>query len=158
MPTRSRRPKGNSKTQKPGISTAKLQALLPRRRLRANNEDRDEFEADSSEEIPGDSEEDELQMPTSRLRHKASKSKQKTVKRPNAIVRRSRRTYGRPASSDKENESSHVGNPSLVEEEAPVPLPRSQMAAIAKRFEDVDAWEMDFESIDVTGGSSSPWR
>lgn len=33
-----------------------------------------------------------------------------------------------------------------------------EMASAAKRFKEVDDWEMSFESCDIVGGSSSPWR
>ena len=34
----------------------------------------------------------------------------------------------------------------------------AELAAAARKFSEVDQWEMEFESVDLTGGSSSPWR
>ncbi|KAH7121210.1 hypothetical protein B0J11DRAFT_533712 [Dendryphion nanum] len=164
----------SKKPQKPAFSTAKLQALLPRRRNHVAQE-RDEFDVESSDEVQVvDSDEDELQAPMSRLRKTTvSKSKPKSTKKTakaakkhdkSAVTtRRNTRTYGRRISSDKENENAIMANEDSEDvdestEIAVTALPSTQLAAIAKRFEDVDAWEMDFESIDVTGGSSSPWR
>ncbi|KAF2275594.1 uncharacterized protein EI97DRAFT_64954 [Westerdykella ornata] len=36
--------------------------------------------------------------------------------------------------------------------------PDPVLASIAKKFADVDAYDMEFETVDVGGGSSSPWR
>jgi hypothetical protein len=156
------------------ISTAKLQSLLPRRRNRVAQR-RDEYDIQNSDDvevIPDDSDQDELQLPPPRpaaRKAAASKSKKKsskTEKKPELAISKARtstRTYGRQ-SSDKENESAFVANEDEdsvdVNEstEISVDLPKSKLAAIAKKFEEVDDFEMEFESVDVDGGTSSPWR
>jgi hypothetical protein len=37
------------------------------------------------------------------------------------------------------------------------PVKAKEIARLRGKFEDVDAWEMEFESVDM-GGTSSPWR
>jgi hypothetical protein len=158
-----------------GISTAKLQALLPRRRTRVPLE-RDEYDIQDSDEVndtPIDSDQDELQMPNPRRApaarkggHKtASKKPARTVKKATAPTKtndRNSRTYGRRISSDKENEEADAVDDDSgdAEEttETSIVLPGPQLKAMAKKFEDVDAWEMDFESVDANADDSSPWR
>ncbi|KAF2792181.1 hypothetical protein K505DRAFT_326346 [Melanomma pulvis-pyrius CBS 109.77] len=158
-----------------GISTAKLQSLLPRRRTRVPQE-RDEYDIQDSDEIdetPIDSDQDELQLPNPRrapparkgVISKPSKKSTRTAKKstvPTKTAQKSARTYTRRTSSDKENVRAVVvdGESGDVEEttEPSIVLPKPQLAAIAKQFEDVDAWEMDFESVDPNGDDSSPWR
>jgi hypothetical protein len=78
-----------------------------------------------------------------------------------------RRTYGR-ADSDKENaEDSYVDLPGedisddiiapSTERSSVDPVKAKEIARLRGKFEDVDAWEMEFESVDM-GGTSSPWR
>lgn len=33
-----------------------------------------------------------------------------------------------------------------------------ELSKAAEKFHEVDQWKMEFESVDITGGSSSPWR
>lgn len=155
------------------LSTARLQALLPRRRTRATRE-RDEFDLDTSsvEQLASlDTDEDELQLPATRGRRGTSKTKPKATRGakkangPKVDGKESARTYSRRTSSDKENSSSAfltTGDSAISSESvnAPLPIaaPSSTLAAIAKRFQDVDAFEMNFEEVDVGGMSSSPWR
>ncbi|KAF2180578.1 hypothetical protein K469DRAFT_714573 [Zopfia rhizophila CBS 207.26] len=168
--------KSKQKPKAARFSTAKLQALLPRRRTCIAQE-HDEFEIPDSDEVdatPVDSDQDELQMASTRvasttrktapstLIQKASRNAKKSSM-PTGTAKQNARTYGnRRTSSDKENESTFVLNESSedVEEttETTINLPKNSLAAIAKKFEEVDAWEMEFESVDVEGGSSSPWR
>jgi hypothetical protein len=161
---------GRVSKQKPkaqGISTAKLQALLPRRRRRAPQE-RDEFDIQSSDDVedtPIDSDQDELQLPPRRVRQlaasktnkKTSRTKKKTTVATGA-AKKNTATYTRRTSSDKENSNSvqEVNEDSLTATETSFAAD-PKLAAIAKKFEDVDAWEMEFESVDVTE-NSSPWR
>lgn len=153
----------------PTMSTAKLQALLPRRRTRMPQE-HDEYDFQSSDDIhitTFDSDQDELQLPP--LRKSAPVRSTKKVSRPvkksmmpPETAKKNTRTYSRRTSSDKENESTFVANEDSVDVDEPstssIDVPKSKLAAITKKFEDVDAWEMDFESVDVGGVSSSPWR
>jgi hypothetical protein len=64
-------------------------------------------------------------------------------------------TYSRRISSDKENEAVNE----VVEEpdEASIIEHSEKLLAIKKKFEEVDAFELDFETGDVTT-SSSPFR
>jgi hypothetical protein len=139
-------------------------------------QDHDEYEIEASDESqPGeiDPDQDELQLPPPR---RAAHARKQSVSKPNKklsrkvkkpaisakLVQKNTRTYGRRASSDKENGSAFVATDDVGDDDesteiAPA-LPSSKVAAIAKKFEDVDAWEMVFESVDVGGGSSSPWR
>ncbi|KAF1995405.1 hypothetical protein P154DRAFT_445556 [Amniculicola lignicola CBS 123094] len=160
----------NGRTKAQSISTAKLQSMLPRRRT-YRTEERDAFDIASSDEAdptPIDSDEDELQMPTRRTSAKRKGPKAEVAKKTSrkakkpamlaAAVRKNTKTYGR-LSSDKENaggedESRDVENTT----ELSVTAPKSALAAIAKKFEDVDAFEMEFESVDASGENSSPWR
>jgi hypothetical protein len=143
------------------ISTAQLKGLLPRRRNR-NLRDRDEFDLESSEATPLDSDQDELQMPQPRSRQRAAtkkphspKAAKKTARGKKAPAARRSMTYSRRISSDKENEAANE----VVEEpdEASIIEHSKKLLAIKKKFEDVDAFELDFETGDVTT-SSSPFR
>ncbi|KAF2705621.1 hypothetical protein K504DRAFT_460334 [Pleomassaria siparia CBS 279.74] len=169
------KPKVKSKSKAHhGISTAKLQSLLPRRRTRVPQE-RDEFDMDDSDAVditPIDSDQDELHMPHPRQATarrgpvaKPGKNSTRTAKKPAPATKptqKNTRTYGRRVLSDKENEHAEgLGDDSdAVEDtaETSITLPESELAAIAAKFEDVDAWEMDFESVDANGDDSSPWR
>lgn len=139
-----------SKAQQ-SISTAQLKSLLPRRRNR--NLDRDEFDIESSEATPIDSDQDELQMPQPRRRQPTQKATKKG--RGKKAAPRVSRTYSRRVSSDKENDH----NAEAIEEptEASILEHSSKLAAIRKKFEEVDAFELDFETVDATT-SSSPFR
>jgi hypothetical protein len=143
------------------ISTAQLKGLLPRRRNR-NLRDRDEFDLESSEATPIDSDQDELQMPQPRGRQRATtkklhspKAAKKAARGKRAPVARRSMTYSRRISSDKENEAANEA----VEEptEASMVEHSEKLLAIKKKFEEVDAFELDFETGDATT-SSSPFR
>ncbi|KAF2455141.1 hypothetical protein BDY21DRAFT_365750 [Lineolata rhizophorae] len=89
---------------------------------------------------------------------------------------RHRRTYGRQSNSDKENENRNEesvfqsqSEPSDEEDtgvEEPVKakgknaaqVMSAELAAFAAKFKEVDNWEMEYESVDMYGQSSSPWR
>jgi hypothetical protein len=147
------------------ISTAQLKALLPRRRNRMR--DRDEFDLDSSEDVTQlDSDQDELQMPMRRTRQrpgagklsspKATKKSARSKKAaPAKPAQRVSRTYSRRISSDKENDAE--GQQEEETNEVSAIEHSEKLAAIRKKFEEVDAFELDFETVDVTT-SSSPFR
>ncbi|KAF2261507.1 hypothetical protein CC78DRAFT_535605 [Lojkania enalia] len=156
------------------ISTAKLQALLPRRRVNLPKE-QDEYDLQTSDDntTPPDSDQDELQLPLPRrapafrktMSLKTNRNTRKGRKPALAMqtTKKITRTYGaRRTSSDKENDSTLAGEEASEDTEstiAPVvPLSKSNLAAIANKFKEVDAWEMEFESVDMPGDSSSPWR
>jgi hypothetical protein len=151
---------GQSKA-KHNISTAQLKSLLPRRRIR-NLRDRDEFDVESSEATPIDSDQDELQMPNPRGRQRTGigkiaspKSKKKNARGKKAVVTKPSKTYSRRISSDKENEDGG----DIVEEptETSIIEHSEKLLAIKKKFEEVDAFELEFETVDATT-NSSPFR
>ncbi|KAF2734596.1 hypothetical protein EJ04DRAFT_512439, partial [Polyplosphaeria fusca] len=166
------RPKGRPKVKVQGLSTAKLQALLPRRRTVVSHE-HDEYDLEDSDEIvvaPIDSDEDELQMP--QPRKAAPTRKTGTFKPPRKGGRKTKkaapapevskkpRTYGRRTSSDKENGSTYVANEESEDDEVEdvsetrINVPKERLEAIAKKFEEVDAWDLEFETVDQVASSS----
>ncbi|KAF2684513.1 hypothetical protein K458DRAFT_418087 [Lentithecium fluviatile CBS 122367] len=160
--------KARPKSRKnPEISTAKLQSLLPRRRTRVAQEG-DEFDMDNSEDVTFDSDQDELALPPRRQpaagRKPAPKPKKpsKTTRKAAASSRatqKNTRTYGRPGSSDKENAGAREdsdGEGSTIE--VTTVQPSKALEAIAKKFEEVDEFELDFESVSYVQTSSSPMR
>lgn len=147
------------------ISTAQLKGLLPRRRNRIR--DRDEFDFESSEEVTQiDSELDELQLPARRNHQRQGLGK---VAPPKAAKKSARgrkattaktsqkvsRTYSRKLSSDKENDA--AGGELEETTELSAIEHSEKLAAIRKKFAEVDAFELEFETVDVTT-SSSPFR
>jgi hypothetical protein len=153
------------KKAEPSISTAQLKDLLPRRRNRLR--DRDEFDMDSSDDIEQvDSDQDELQMPARRVRRRQGTGKltsPKATKRaarakkdaPANAAGKSSRTYSRRISSDKENET--AGQKDAATTQVSAIEHSEKLAAIRKKFEEVDAFELEFEDMDATT-SSSPFR
>ena len=153
------------------LSTAQLQALLPRRRRRA----RDEFDiASSDSEVDASglaSDDDELTHLNIRAPSRrsavatAARLKAKLVAKTKAEAKI---TYGsrRKVTSDKENEEEVDPDDSLApvrDEEEIFDPEKSQelekrvgkeLKRAAKKFAEVDKWEMEFE--DVTASSSSP--
>ncbi|USP77406.1 hypothetical protein yc1106_04680 [Curvularia clavata] len=166
-PAKARR--ASKKKAEQSISTAQLKDLLPRRRNRFR--DRDEFDIESSEDVEqSDSDQDELQMPERRIRQRqragklpSPKATKKTMVRGNKTgpgkvskaAQKATRTYSRRISSDKENETSAQNEAETTEVSA---IEHSEkLAAIRKKFEEVDAFELEFEDVDPTT-SSSPFR
>ncbi|KAF2125041.1 hypothetical protein P153DRAFT_370361 [Dothidotthia symphoricarpi CBS 119687] len=155
--------KGAKTKAQQNISTAQLKGLLPRRRTRMRL-DRDEFDLESSDvDVEMDSDQDELQMPARRSHQRKPPSPKVTKKTARGkktaastkAAQKTSRTYGRRISSDKENaaqekEVEETTEPSIVEQS-------EKLAAIRKKFEEVDAFELEFENVDVTA-SSSPFR
>jgi hypothetical protein len=167
-----RKIKGRQKSKKnPGISTAKLQAMLPRRRTRVTHEV-DEYDLDASEDVTLDSDQDELSLPQRRQTatarkpsaSKPAKKTSRTTKKataPSKPAQKNSRTYGRRGSSDKENGEAHREVDSDEEGstiEVSTIKPSKALEAMAKQFEEVDAFEMDFESVSYVQTSSSPLR
>ncbi|KAF2113343.1 hypothetical protein BDV96DRAFT_578850 [Lophiotrema nucula] len=181
QPDAASKPKARRKAKANNISTAKLQALLPRRRTHISV-DRDVYDLERSDDASGpiDSDQDELQMPASRLAGRDRKSAAPKTKTKKKTTRRAKqgnivlepttkptRTYGRRTSSDKENESSlmleEVSDDDDVTDVAPkrpatIAKPAPNLTAITQKFAEIDEWEMDFEDVDANGTSSSPWR
>lgn len=153
--------KAKAKAQQ-SISTAQLKNLLPRRRNR-NLRDRDEFDLDSSEATPVDSDQDELQMPQPRGRQRTAAGKlaspkvtKKSARGKKAVKAKPTKTYSRRISSDKENEA---GTDDAEEQtEASIVEHSEKLAAIRKKFEEVDQFELEFETVEDVTTSSSPFR
>lgn len=155
--------KGAKAKAQPSISTAQLKGLLPRRRIRVR-QDRDEFDIETSDvDVEMDSEQDELQMPARRSHQRKPTSPKVTKKTAHGkkagastkAAHKTGRTYGRRRSTDKEN----AAGENEVEEttESTIMEHSEKLAAIRKKFEEVDAFELEFETVDVTT-SSSPFR
>lgn len=143
------------------ISTAQLKSLLPRRRNRIRAHD--EYDLASSEDVTQfDSDQDELQMPARRARQRpgagkttSPKATKKARGKKALAPAKASRTYSRRISSDKENNA--------IAEEAEDTPERSavkisdKLAAIRKKFEEIDDFELEFGTVD-TVTSSSPYR
>lgn len=161
------RQKRNTKTKaQQGISTAQLKGLLPRRRNRIRAHD--EYDITSSGDATQfDSDQDELQMPFRRARQRpvagkaASPSVAKTTARGKKATASAKaaaktsRTYSRRISSDKENNATAEDADSTPERSA-VEI-SDKLAAIRKKFEQIDNFELEFATVD-TVTSSSPYR
>lgn len=149
-----------------GISTAQLKDLLPRRRNRARAHD--EYDLTSSEDVTQiDSDQDELQMPVRRAHQRPASgklaspkvtkktSRSKKAVAPTRATGKASRTYSRRISSGKENDE--------ATEEVEETMERSvveisdKLAAIRKKFEEIDEFELEFETVDAAT-SSSPYR
>ncbi|KAJ4319119.1 hypothetical protein N0V94_004080 [Neodidymelliopsis sp. IMI 364377] len=148
------------------MSTAQLKGLLPRRRnlLRA----RDEYDLTSSEDVTQfDSDQDELQMPARRSRQRpgtgrvvSPKASKKTARGKKAAAsttaaNKASRTYSRRILSDKENDAA-VDDAEETTERSAVEV-SDKLAAIRKKFEEIDEFELEFETVE-TVTSSSPYR
>ena len=149
-----------------GISTAQLKGLLPRRRNRVRAHD--EYDLTSSEDMTQfDSDQDELQMPARRAHQrprkgrlaspKASKktARGKKAAAPTKAANKAGRTYSRRISSDKENDATVEGADGTTERSA-VEI-SDKLAAIRKKFEEIDDFELEFATVDAVA-SSSPYR
>lgn len=172
-----KRPTRAKAKQKPNeftLSTAKLQAMLPRRKTRLRTTDTPDSDEESEPAV--DSDQDELQRPPSRRAPAAAKraiaktnnKKKKAPPKPKKAAPavpskggpRGSRTYGR-TSSDKENETTLVYDEEAEDDTGttPVKQPRSAaLTAIGKMFEKVDKWELEFETVPAGDRESSSWR
>jgi len=104
---------------------------------------------------------------------KATKSNKPSKPRTNAPAvkapaAKTSRTYTRRSQGDKENEGGDDDEEQQIQDEgnSDVTVVDETMGGKAKsgelkdarkKFEEIDNWEMEFESADITGGSS-PWR
>ncbi|KAL1625196.1 hypothetical protein SLS56_007391 [Neofusicoccum ribis] len=186
---RSRNARKKTDKRKPkamSLSTATLQSLLPRRRKKAATRHAKQtaaeaFEIPSSdveeeeEEASASDDEDELhRAPAAARRRKKGRAAKAAVVVGGGGDKKKRlsRTYGR-RSSDKENQDGDVdasmyvrsggesdGDEEVLETSEMRDVRRSrELEAAAKKFAEVDEWEMEFESVDLGGASaSSPWR
>ena len=159
--------KRNTKAKaQPGISTAQLKGLLPRRRNRVRAQD--EYDLTSSEDVTQlDSDQDELSMPARRARQRpgagklaSPKTTKKTTrsKKASSSVKtaiKASRTYSRRRiSSDKENDAAEEDEETTESSAIEV---SDKLAAIRKKFEEIDDFELEFATVD-TVTSSSPYR
>jgi hypothetical protein len=92
---------------------------------------------------------------------KTAQSTTKTVKKSTGEGKR-RITYGRGDDEEKENDQDSEFLPEVIElEESSVLEEVNKSAELTKmknKFAEVDDWEMEYESVDLGGGTSSPWR
>lgn len=172
------------------ITTAALQAFLPRRRQPPKQKQRDAFDIPSDDTVTTidgaheaeDDDIDELQRPakrrikskknvlpaTRKAKAKASsKITNHNVRKNTTSNAKTMRTYGRPG-EDKENTDDVSEGCDMEGAEDDVEVVKvagtkrgarsKELLEAKEKFKDVDEWELEFESCDVTGGSSSPWR
>jgi len=176
------KPKPKPKRQAPPpstFSTAQLQSLLPRRRRRQARDPFDIPSSDDEVDVSGlASGDDELSHLTVRARSRRSTVPRRTpapLKGPRNArgaakgkQPASKRTYGAQAraTSDKENEGEvdpddslgplpdDAGNGSSENSQELEKRVGRELKAAARKFQEVDKWELDFE--EVTASSSSP--
>ncbi|RDW65376.1 hypothetical protein BP5796_10068 [Coleophoma crateriformis] len=153
------------------LSTAQLQGLLPRRRRRPAA---DPFDVISDDDVDASglaSEDDELSHLTVRPRRRSGlltrkPAPLKRAPKPKAGMKKtSKRTYG-SRTSDKENEDADVdpddslapiqdiGNVSSENSQEMEARLGKELKKAARKFQEVDKWELEFE--EVTASSSSP--
>ncbi|KAB8291637.1 hypothetical protein EYC80_006437 [Monilinia laxa] len=153
------------------LSTAALQALLPRRRQR-NRSALEVESSDSEVDVTGLGEnDDELTItvaPTTRRQasvRPSFSSTKRTQKSQSEAKGKGKRTYGKKpvtTNSDKENEVDRDdGLAPIQDEAAPEELPREnssesekrigkELKKAAKKFQEVDKWELDFEECEAS--------
>ncbi|QSZ29307.1 hypothetical protein DSL72_003820 [Monilinia vaccinii-corymbosi] len=177
IPTRStsNRPARKAAPQPATLSTAALQALLPKRRQR----DRSALEVESSDsevDVTGLGEHDDeltiIVAPTTRRKasvgptSRASvQSATRTQKSKSTAKGKGKRTYGKkPATtaSDKENEVGRDDSLAPIQDAAAPEEPRrenspglgkrvgKELKMAAKKFQEVDKWELDFEECEAS--------
>lgn len=154
----------NKRQESPKLSTADLEALLPRRRRKVR---RDPYDSENQEQSASEQEE----RPRRAAKKKATKPLNSTTKTnrdnaPSTAVappkRTTRRTYG-SRSFDKEN--TVEGDSIEVNERASTPLDDTafeadvteetttisglpaELKAASRKFKEVDKWELDFEEV-----------
>ncbi|KAF7944244.1 hypothetical protein EAE96_010646 [Botrytis aclada] len=175
IPTRSTRPLRKAAPQPATLSTAALQALLPRRRQRHRSA-LDVESSDSEVDTTGLGEhDDELTIvvaPTARRQASArptngasATSSKLTQKAKAAAKGKGKRTYGRkpaPAASDKENEIDPDDSLAPAQDERSPEEPRSENSSelekrvgkelkkAARKFKEVDKWELEFEECEAS--------
>lgn len=177
LPTRSTstRPTRKAAPQPAALSTAALQALLPRRRQR----DRSALEVDSSDsevDVTGLGEHDDeltiIVAPTSRRQASAPPNPRVSVPPPKGAQKsksiaksKGKRTYGKkpaPTTSDKENEVDPDDTLAPVQDDVVPEEPQGvnssevektigkELRQAAKKFKEVDKWELEFEECEAS--------
>lgn len=154
----------NKRNESPKLSTADLEALLPRRRRRAQQYDEDdEFEpSDSEQERPRRKPRATKNTTTQPLRGNSKANQTNQAKdAPARAKRTSRRTYG-SRHFDKENTAE--GDSIIATGDASEPLDDTafeadvagdmsssdlaeELKAASRKFKEVDKWELDFEEV-----------
>jgi hypothetical protein len=178
-PAKAAPPKKAAAPQKK-VTTADLTALLPRRRTRASNrnsDSNDPFDLDASEDERYEAaanDEDEVSYVQSRATRKKKAPSKAAANRKGKVAqaagnkKRSLRTYG-SVNDDKENDAVEEeivvenGGDGIEEEEAELPVAETSQMMVervgeelqkaAKKFKEVDKWELSFEAV---AESSSP--
>jgi hypothetical protein len=177
-PAKAAPPKKAAAPQKK-VTTADLTALLPRRRTRASNrnsDSNDPFDLDASEDERYEAaanDEDEVSYVQSRATRKKKAPSKAAANRKGKVAqagnkKRSLRPYG-SVNDDKENDAVEEeivvesGGDGIEEEEAELPVAETSQMMVervgeelqkaAKKFKEVDKWELSFEAV---AESSSP--
>ncbi|TGO19526.1 hypothetical protein BPAE_0341g00080 [Botrytis paeoniae] len=175
IPTRSTRLPRKAAPQPATLSTAALQALLPRRRQRHQSA-LDVESSDSEVDTTGLGEHDDeltiIVAPTNRRQASAhptsgaSATTSKLTQKAKAAAKgKGKRTYGRkpaPAASDKENEIDPDDSFAPAQDERSPEEPRSENSSelekrvgkelkkAARKFKEVDKWELEFEECEAS--------
>ncbi|TGO87133.1 hypothetical protein BPOR_0248g00070 [Botrytis porri] len=175
IPTRSTRLPRKAAPQPATLSTAALQALLPRRRQRHRSA-LDVESSDSEVDTTGLGEHDDeltiIVAPTARRQASArpttgaSATGSKLAQKAKAAAKgKGKRTYGRkpaPAASDKENELDPDDSLAPAQDERSPEEPRiensselekrlgKELKKAARKFKEVDKWELEFEECEAS--------
>ncbi|KAG4026829.1 hypothetical protein MFRU_036g00620 [Monilinia fructicola] len=167
----SKRPARKAAPQPATLSTAALQALLPRRRQR-NRSALEVESSDSEVDVTGLGENDDeltiIVAPTTRRQASVRPSvppPKRTQKSKSEAKGKGKRTYGKkPATtnSDKENEVDPDDSLAPIQDEAAPEESRrensselekrigKELKKAAKKFQEVDKWELDFEECEAS--------
>lgn len=191
QPSPAPEPKRRKQKAKP-MSTATLQSLLPKRRqpLKARQR-KSEYDMSGSEDDALDVDHDENELSVkARRRTQPASAKRQTRTGPKTKARQSKapqharkssaaparksaapatskkpsKTYGRAATSDKENElyesADEEDTTDLPEVSMYEAVQSKELEDVKKKFADVDEWDMTFESmsVDEHRSSSQQWR
>jgi len=172
-------PKPKAKTQTPAastFSTAQLQALLPRRRRRGTQDPFDIASSEDEIDVSGlGSDDDELTHSSIRAPPRTLNRRPVPIKKPaklKAPARSSKSVAGKGTYGSKGNVASDKEN-EVDPDDSLAPLPDDEdgegspensqelekrvgkeLKKAARKFKEVDEWELDFE--EVTASSSSP--
>jgi hypothetical protein len=77
-----------------------------------------------------------------------------------SVAQKAKRTYGGASAEDKENDPSfHAESSESIEESTVIEdKKRVKEQSLKKKFAEVDAWELEYETVDFGGISSPAWR
>lgn len=155
----------NKRQESPKLSTADLEALLPRRRRKSRrdpyNSENQENSASEQEEPPRRAAKKKPAKPTNGT-SKTSRPNAPSTAPPAAVKRTTRRTYG---SRRFDKEDTIEGDEMEVNAEASTPLDdtafeadvndettttlglSAELKAASRKFKEVDKWELEFEEV-----------